>query len=42
MVELVKVQRARVDLALIDEPTNHMDYIAKDAFIKWFKGLVKP
>ncbi|MCX6725139.1 MAG: ABC-F family ATP-binding cassette domain-containing protein [Candidatus Saccharibacteria bacterium] len=38
MVELVKVQRARVDLALIDEPTNHMDYIAKDAFIKWFKG----
>ncbi len=38
MVELVKVQRARAHLALIDEPTNHMDYIAKKAFLKWFKG----
>lgn len=36
MVELVKVQRARAHLALIDEPTNHMDYIAKKAFLKWF------
>lgn len=35
MIELIKVQRARADLALIDEPTNHMDYIAKQAFIKW-------
>ncbi|CAN5176419.1 ABC-F family ATP-binding cassette domain-containing protein [soil metagenome] len=38
MVELVKVQRARADLALIDEPTNHMDYKAKASFIKWFTG----
>lgn len=38
MVELVKVQRARTDLALIDEPTNHMDYIAKASFISWFKS----
>lgn len=38
MVELVKVQRARAHLALIDEPTNHMDYIAKDAFCKWLKS----
>ena len=38
MVELVKVQRARAHLALIDEPTNHMDYIAKKAFLKWFKS----
>jgi ATP-binding cassette subfamily F protein 3 len=38
MVELVKVQRARVHLALIDEPTNHMDFVAKEAFIKWFKS----
>jgi ATPase subunit of ABC transporter with duplicated ATPase domains len=37
MVELVKVQRARVDLALIDEPTNHMDYIAKASFVNWLK-----
>lgn len=38
MVELVKVQRARGDLALIDEPTNHMDYIAKASFVNWFKS----
>jgi ATPase subunit of ABC transporter with duplicated ATPase domains len=38
MVELIKVQRARGHLALIDEPTNHMDYVAKEAFIKWFNG----
>lgn len=35
-VELVKVQHARADLALIDEPTNHMDYVAKDLFLEWF------
>lgn len=35
MIELIKVQRARGHLALIDEPTNHMDYVAKQAFIKW-------
>ena len=35
MVELIKVQRSKGDLALIDEPTNHMDYVAKQAFIKW-------
>ena len=35
MVELIKVQRSRGDIALIDEPTNHMDYVAKKAFIKW-------
>jgi len=38
MVELVKVQRAKAHIALIDEPTNHMDYKAKDAFIKWLKS----
>ncbi|GAC1387862.1 MAG: ABC-F type ribosomal protection protein [Candidatus Saccharimonadales bacterium] len=37
-VELVKVQHARADLALIDEPTNHMDYVAKDVFLDWFKA----
>lgn len=35
-VELVKVQHARADLALIDEPTNHMDYVAKELFLDWF------
>ncbi len=37
-VELVKVQHARADLALIDEPTNHMDYVAKELFLSWFKA----
>jgi ATPase subunit of ABC transporter with duplicated ATPase domains len=37
-VELVKVQHARADLALIDEPTNHMDFIAKNRFLDWFKA----
>ena len=35
MVELIKVQRSRGDIALIDEPTNHMDFVAKHSFVKW-------
>jgi ATP-binding cassette subfamily F protein 3 len=38
LVELIKVQRARGTLALVDEPTNHMDYVAKTEFIKWFSA----
>jgi ATPase subunit of ABC transporter with duplicated ATPase domains len=38
MVELIKIIRSHGDLALIDEPTNHMDYVAKAAFIKWLKS----
>ena len=41
MVEILKVMSASADIALIDEPTNHMDYVAKDRFIKWlndYKG----
>ncbi len=34
-VELIIVQFSEPDLALIDEPTNHMDYVAKEAFIDW-------
>lgn len=37
-VELVKLAHARADLLLIDEPTNHMDFVAKERFIKWFKN----
>lgn len=37
-VELVKVQHANAELVLIDEPTNHMDYVAKAMFIDWFKA----
>lgn len=36
-VELVKVTLSDADLALIDEPTNHMDYVAKEAFIEWLE-----
>lgn len=36
-VELVKLEHSRADLLLIDEPTNHMDYIAKERFVKWFR-----
>ncbi|MEX0748571.1 MAG: ABC-F family ATP-binding cassette domain-containing protein [Candidatus Saccharimonadales bacterium] len=35
MVELIKMQRSRGDIILIDEPTNHMDYVAKNTFIEW-------
>lgn len=38
MVELIKVQRSRGHLALVDEPTNHMDYVAKESFISWLKA----
>lgn len=38
-VELVKIAHANADLALIDEPTNHMDYVAKIAFVKWLKEI---
>lgn len=35
-IELIRVEHSDTDLALIDEPTNHMDYVAKAAFLKWF------
>ncbi len=38
-VELIAVEHADADLALIDEPTNHMDYVAKAAFLDWFKNV---
>lgn len=38
LVEVVKIMHADADLALIDEPTNHMDYVAKKQFIDWLKG----
>lgn len=38
LVEVVKIMHANADLALLDEPTNHMDYIAKKQFIDWLKS----
>jgi len=37
LVEVVKIMHSDAQLALIDEPTNHMDYIAKNQFIDWLK-----
>ena len=31
---------SQADLLLIDEPTNHMDYVGKEQFISWM-GLTK-
>lgn len=38
LVEVVKVMHSDAHLALVDEPTNHMDYVAKNQFIDWMKG----
>jgi ATPase subunit of ABC transporter with duplicated ATPase domains len=38
LVEVVKVMHSDADLALVDEPTNHMDYIAKQQYIDWMKN----
>lgn len=35
LVEVVKVMHSDAHLALVDEPTNHMDYIAKAQYIDW-------
>ncbi len=38
LVEVIKIMHANADLALLDEPTNHMDYVAKRQFIDWLKS----
>lgn len=37
LVEVVKIMHSQAQLALIDEPTNHMDYVAKAQFIEWLQ-----
>lgn len=37
LVEVIKIMHSDAHLALIDEPTNHMDYVAKAQFIDWIK-----
>lgn len=34
-VELVRMTYSNADLFLIDEPTNHMDFVGKEQFISW-------
>ncbi len=38
LVEVVKVMHSDAHLALLDEPTNHMDYVAKKQFIDWLSN----
>lgn len=38
LVEVVKIMHSQAQLALVDEPTNHMDYVAKAQFIDWLKS----
>lgn len=38
LVEIIKVMHSDADLALVDEPTNHMDFIAKDQYVEWMKS----
>jgi ATP-binding cassette subfamily F protein 3 len=38
LVELIAIQIAEPHVAFLDEPTNHMDYIGKAAFVTWLKN----
>ena len=38
-VELTRMMYSQADLLLIDEPTNHMDYIGKERFISWLDSV---
>jgi ATP-binding cassette subfamily F protein 3 len=38
-VELTRMMYSQADLFLIDEPTNHMDYLGKEQFITWLQSL---
>jgi len=38
LIEVAKVMLSNAQLALIDEPTNHMDYVAKDKFLQWMSS----
>ncbi|HSX34372.1 MAG TPA: ABC-F family ATP-binding cassette domain-containing protein [Candidatus Saccharimonadales bacterium] len=39
LVELIAIQLAAPQIVLLDEPTNHMDYLAKEAFVEWLKTV---
>ncbi|HZZ98790.1 MAG TPA: ABC-F family ATP-binding cassette domain-containing protein [Candidatus Saccharimonadia bacterium] len=40
-VELTRMMFSRADLFLVDEPTNHMDYLGKEKFIAWLNSTPK-
>ncbi|KKW02283.1 MAG: hypothetical protein UY35_C0017G0002 [Candidatus Saccharibacteria bacterium GW2011_GWC2_48_9] len=37
LAEVVKIMHSDAHLALVDEPTNHMDYVAKAQYVEWMK-----
>lgn len=37
--QLVQVEFSNADLLILDEPTNHMDYVAKQNFTAWLKEV---
>ncbi len=38
LIELMTIQLSEPTIAILDEPTNHMDYVAKAAFIQWLRS----
>lgn len=38
-IELTRLMYSKSDLFLIDEPTNHMDYLGKEQFISWMREI---
>lgn len=38
LVEVIKIMHSDAHLALVDEPTNHMDYVAKAQFVEWMQS----
>lgn len=38
-VEMTRMMFSQADLLLIDEPTNHMDYLGKQRFITWMNSI---
>lgn len=36
--QLVQIEYSQADLLILDEPTNHMDYVAKANFCEWLKS----
>ncbi|MEX0896365.1 MAG: ABC-F family ATP-binding cassette domain-containing protein [Patescibacteria group bacterium] len=38
-VEMTRMMFSQSDLLLVDEPTNHMDYLGKNRFINWMSRL---
>ncbi len=39
LAEVVKIMNSSANLVLMDEPTNHMDYVAKAWFTDWLKNF---